>query len=321
MEYVNLGRTGVKVSRICLGCMSFGNDAAWKVELDQAQKLVKKAIDLGINFFDTANVYSSGRSEEITGECLKDYGDKVIIATKVYFPMGEEPNNSGLSRRHILQQSRASLKRLRVDCIDLYQIHRWDYNTSIEETMRALNEVVHRGYAHYIGASSMFAWQFLKALYTSERLGLEKFVSMQNHYNLLYREEEREMIPLCKEERIALIPWSPLARGFLTGKYKRGEDPKTSRYEGDKYLAERYFRAEDFDVVDAVVAVAKEKNVSPAQVALAWLLQKGVTAPIVGATKIEHIDEAVEALNIRLTAEDLTRLEAGYKPHPVLGHE
>jgi len=301
--------------------MSFGNDAAWKVELGQAQKLVKKAIDLGINFFDTANVYSSGRSEEITGECLKDYRDKVIIATKVYFPMGEEPNNSGLSRLHILRQSRASLKRLGVDCIDLYQIHRWDYNTSIEETMRALNEVVHRGYAHYIGASSMFAWQFLKALYTSERFGLERFVSMQNHYNLLYREEEREMIPLCKEERIALIPWSPLARGFLTGKYKRGEDPKTSRYEGDKYIAERYFRAEDFDVVDAVVDLAKEKNISPAQVALAWLLQKGVTAPIIGATKIEHIVEAVEALNIRLTAEDLTRLEAGYKPHPVLGHE
>ncbi len=226
MEYVNLGRTGVKVSRICLGCMSFGNDAAWKVELDQAQKLVKKAIDLGINFFDTANVYSSGRSEEITGECLKDYRDKVIVATKVYFPMGEGPNNSGLSRRHILQQSKASLKRLGMDCVDLYQIHRWDYNTSIEETMRALNEVVHRGYAHYIGASSMFAWQFLKALYTSERLGLERFVSMQNHYNLLYREEEREMIPLCKEQGIALIPWSPLARGFLTGKYKRGEEPE-----------------------------------------------------------------------------------------------
>ena len=321
MEYVNLGTTGVKVSRICLGCMSFGNDAAWKVELDQAQKLVKKAIDLGINFFDTANVYSSGRSEEITGECLKEYRDKVIVATKVYFPMGDGLNDSGLSRRHVLQQSRASLKRLGMDCVDLYQIHRWDYNTSIEETMRALNEVVHRGYAHYIGASSMFAWQFLKALYTSERLGLESFVSMQNHYNLLYREEEREMIPLCKEQGIALIPWSPLARGFLTGKYKRGEDPKTSRYEGDKYLAERYFRSEDFEIVDTVLAVAKEKNVSPAQVALAWLLHKGVTAPIIGATKPEHIDEAVEALNIRLTAEDMTRLEAGYKPHPVLGHE
>ncbi len=321
MEYVNLGRTGVKVSRICLGCMSFGNDAAWKVELDQAQKLVKKAIDLGINFFDTANVYSSGRSEEITGECLQEYRDKVIVATKVYFPMGDGLNDSGLSRRHVLQQSRASLKRLGMDCVDLYQIHRWDYNTSIEETMRALNEVVHHGYAHYIGASSMFAWQFLKALYTSERLGLESFVSMQNHYNLLYREEEREMIPLCKEQGIALIPWSPLARGFLTGKYKRGEDPKTSRYEGDKYLAERYFRSEDFEIVDTVLAVAKEKNVSPAQVALAWLLHKGVTAPIIGATKLEHIDEAVEALNIRLTAEDMTRLEAGYKPHPVLGHE
>jgi len=313
MEYASLGRTGVKVSRICLGCMSFG--------MDQARKLVKRAIDLGINFFDTANVYSAGRSEEITGECLKDYRDEVIVATKVYFPIGGGLNNSGLSRRHVLQQSRASLKRLGMDCVDLYQIHRWDYNTTIEETMRALNEVVRRGYAHYIGASSMFAWQFLKALHASERLGLERFVSMQNHYNLLYREEEREMIPLCKEEGIALIPWSPLARGFLTGKYKRGEDPKTSRYEGDKYLAERYFRAEDFDVVDAVVALAKEKNVSPAQIALAWLLHKGVTAPIVGATKIEHIDEAVEALDIRLTTQDLTRLEAGYKPHPVLGHD
>jgi aryl-alcohol dehydrogenase-like predicted oxidoreductase len=301
--------------------MSFGNDAAWKVELEQAQKLVKKAIDLGINFFDTANVYSSGRSEEITGECLKNYRDKVIVATKVYFPMGEGPNNSGLSRRHILQQSKASLKRLGMDCVDLYQIHRWDYNTSIEETMRALDEVVHRGYAHYIGASSMFAWQFLKALYTSERLGLERFVSMQNHYNLLYREEEREMIPLCKEQGIALIPWSPLARGFLTGKYKRGEDPKTSRYEGDKYLEGRYFRTEDFEIVDTVVAVAKEKNVSPAQVAVAWLLHKGVTAPIIGATKPEHIEEAVEALRIKLDAEDITRLETVYKPHPVLGHE
>jgi 1-deoxyxylulose-5-phosphate synthase len=321
MEYVSLGRTGVKVSRICLGCMSFGNDAAWKVELDQAQKLVRKAIDLGINFFDTANVYSSGRSEEITGECLKDYRDNVVVATKVYFPMGEGPNNSGLSRRHILRQSKASLKRLGMECVDLYQIHRWDYNIPIEETMRALNEVVRRGYAHYIGASSMFAWQFLKALYTSESLGLERFVSMQNHYNLLYREEEREMIPLCKEQGIALIPWSPLARGFLTGKYKRGELSKTSRYESDKYLAERYFRPEDFEIVDTVVAVAREKNVSPAQVAVAWLLHKGVTAPIIGATKLEHIEEAVEALRIKLDAEDITRLETVYKPHPVLGHE
>jgi aryl-alcohol dehydrogenase-like predicted oxidoreductase len=321
MEYVNLGRTGVKVSRICLGCMSFGNDAGWKVELDQAQKLVEKAIDLGINFFDTADVYSSGRSEEITGECLKGYRDKVVVATKVYFPMGDGPNDSGLSRRHIMHEITASLKRLRMEYVDLYQIHRWDYDTPVEETMRALNDVVHLGYAHYIGASSMFAWQFLKALCTSERLGLERFVSMQNHYNLLYREEEREMVPLCKDQGIALIPWSPLARGFLTGKYKRGEEPKTSRYKSDKYLAERYFKPEDFEILDAVAAVAKQKNTTPAQIALAWLLHKGVTAPIIGATKTEHIEDAVAALGIRLDAEDMTRLEAKYKPQRILGHE
>lgn len=321
MEYVNLGRAGVKVSRICLGCMSFGNDATWKVELDQARKLLKKAVDLGITFYDTANVYSSGRSEEITGECLKGYGEDVVIATKVYFPMGERPNESGLSRRHIMAQIRASLKRLQRDHVDLYQIHRWDYNTPIEETMRALNDVVHSGFAHYIGASSMFAWQFLKALQTSDRLGLERFVSMQNHYNLLYREEEREMIPLCKEEGIALIPWSPLARGFLTGKYKRGEKPKTSRFESDEYLAGRYFKPEDFNVLDAVEAVAKQKGVTPAQVSLSWLLHKGVAAPIIGATKVEHIEEAAGSLDVKLDAEDMKRLDEGYKPHPVIGHQ
>jgi aryl-alcohol dehydrogenase-like predicted oxidoreductase len=321
MEYLNLGRAGVRVSRICLGCMSFGNDAAWKVELDEARKLVKKAIDLGINFFDTANVYSMGRSEEITGECLKGYRDNVIIATKVFFPMGEGPNDSGLSRRHIMKQIKASLKRLQLECVDLYQIHRWDYNTPIEETMRALNDVVHLGFTHYIGASSMFAWQFLKALDLSERLGLEKFVSMQNHYNLLYREEEREMIPLCKEQGIALMPWSPLARGFLTGKYRRGETPETPRYESDRYLAERYFLAEDFDIVEATIALAKKKDATPAQIALAWLLHKGVTAPIIGATKVEHIEEAARAVEIKLDPEDMTLLEAGYKPHPVIGHQ
>lgn len=321
MEYVNLGRAGVKVSPICLGCMSFGNDAAWKVELDQARKLVKKAIDLGITFYDTANVYSTGRSEEITGECLKGYGEDIIVATKVYSPMGEGPNQSGLSRRHIMSQIGASLKRLQRDHIDLYQIHRWDYNTPIEETMRALNDVVQSGFAHYIGASSMFAWQFLKALNTSDRLGLVRFASMQNHYNLVYREEEREMIPLCKEEGIALIPWSPLARGFLTGKYKRGEKPKTSRYETDEYLAGRYFKAEDFDVLGAVEAVAKQKGVSPAQVSLAWLLHKGVTSPIIGATKVEHIEEAAGSLDVKLDADDIKRLEAEYKPHPVIGHQ
>jgi len=321
MEYVNLGRAGVKVSRICLGCMSFGNDAAWKVELDQARKLTKKAIDLGITFYDTANVYSSGRSEEITGECLKGYAEDIVIATKVYFPVSEDPNDSGLSRRHIMAQIRASLKRLQRDQVDLYQIHRWDYNTPIEETMRALTDVVHSGFAHYIGASSMFAWQFLKALQTSDRLGLERFVSMQNHYNLLYREEEREMIPLCKEEGIALIPWSPLARGFLTGKYKRGEKPKTPRYESDEYLAGRYFKPEDFDVQEAVEAMAKQKGVTPAQISLSWLLHRGVTSPIIGATKVEHIEEAAGSLDVKLDAEDMKRLEEGYRPHPVIGHQ
>jgi aryl-alcohol dehydrogenase-like predicted oxidoreductase len=321
MEYVNLGRAGVKVSRICLGCMSFGTDAAWKVGLDEAQRLVKKAVDLGVNFFDTANVYSSGRSEGITGECLKGYRDNVVVATKVYFPMGEGPNDSGLSRRHIMQQIKASLSRLKMDHVDLYQIHRWDYNTPIEETMRALNEVVSLGFAHYIGASSMFAWQFLKALHTSDRLGLARFVSMQNHYNLLYREEEREMIPLCKEEGIALIPWSPLARGFLAGKYQRGKTPKAPRYEVDKYLSERYFKPEDFDVLDVVLELAKQKDATPAQISLAWLLHKGVTSPIIGATKVEHVEEAVGALDIRLEADDVKRLEEGYTPHPIIGHQ
>lgn len=321
MQYVSLGRAGVKVSRICLGCMSFGKDAPWKIEIDEARKIVKRAIDLGINFFDTANVYSLGRSEEITGECLKGYRDSVVIATKVRLPMGDRPNDYGLSRRHIIDQIKHSLRRLQTDHVDLYQIHRWDYSTPVEETMRALNYVVHRGMAHYIGASSMFAWQFLKALNTSDRLGLERFVSMQNHYNLLYREEEREMIPLCKEEGIAILPWSPLARGFLTGKYERGEIPKTPRYQSDKPLAERYFKPEDYDVVETVQAVAKEKGVTPAQISLAWLLHKGVTSPIIGATRVEHIEEAVASLEVKLDAEGMERLEKDYQPHPVLGHE
>jgi aryl-alcohol dehydrogenase-like predicted oxidoreductase len=321
MEYVGLGRAGVKVSRICLGCMSFGNDAPWKVELDQAQRLVKKAVDLGVNFFDTANVYSSGRSEEITGECLKGYRDNVIVATKVYSPMGEGPNDSGLSRRHIMQQIKASLNRLKMDHVDLYQIHRWDYNTPIEETMRALSDIVSLGLAHYIGASSMFAWQFLKALHTSDALGLTRFVSMQNHYNLLYREEEREMIPLCKEEGIALIPWSPLARGFLAGKYQRGKTPKAPRYEADKYLSERYFKPQDFNVLDMVLELAKQKGATAAQISIAWLLHKGVTSPIIGATKIEHVEEAVGALEVKLDSDDMKRLEEGYWPHPIIGHQ
>jgi len=326
MQFVNLGSAGVKVSRICLGCMSFGNDNAWKLELGEARPLIKKDIDLGINFFDTANVYSLGRSEEITGECLKDYRDVVVLATKVWDTMGPGPNDSGSSRLHIMQQIKASLKRLQTDHIDLYQVHRWDYKTPIEETLMTMNDIVRQGMARYIGASSMFAWQFLNAYYVSEKLGLENFVSMQNHYNLVYREEEREMIPLCKRLGVAVIPWSPLARGFLTGKYVRNTTPKSTRYEnermdGHNLLADRYFKPEDFDVVETVMTIAKEKQVSPSQIALAWLLHKGVTAPIIGVTKIRHIEEAVEALSINLDGDDMKRLDAPYKPHPILGHD
>jgi aryl-alcohol dehydrogenase (NADP+) len=321
MQYVNLGSAGVKVSRICLGCMSFGNDAAWKVEIDQARPIIQKALDLGVNFFDTANVYSFGRSEEITGECLKDWRDDVVVATKVRGVMGEKPNQSGLSRYHIMQQIKGSLKRLQMDHVDLYQIHRWDYETPIQETLTALDDLVHEGLTRYIGASSMFTWQFLKALNTSDRLGLARFVSMQNHYNLVYREEEREMNPLCKAEGVGLIPWSPLARGFLTGKYKRGEKWQTPRYESDKLFPQRFFRPEDFDVLEETENVAKEKGVTPSQIAIAWLLHKGVTAPIIGATKVQHVEEAVAAVDIKLTPSDMERVEAKYKPHPIIGHD
>jgi len=321
MEYVNLGSAGVKVSRICIGCMSFGNDAPWKLELEQAKVIVKRAIDLGINFFDTANVYSLGRSEEIIGECLKNYRDDMVVATKVYYEMSEKPNDGGLSRRHILHQIHASLKRLNMSNVDLYQIHRWDPETPIEETLRTLDDLVHQGLTRYIGASTMHTWQFLSALYTSERLGLEKFISMQNHYNLVYREEEREMIPLCQAEGIGVIPWSPLARGFLAGKYKRGGTPSSVRYKSDHYLSDRYFRQEDFDVLEVVGELAKEKGISMAQIALAWLLHKGVTSPIIGPTKVEHIEEAVSALEVRLSSDDIERLESKYTPHPILGFD
>jgi len=320
MEYINLGRAGVKVSRICLGCMSFGNSAEWMLEIDEVRPIIRKALDLGINFFDTANVYSRGRSEEIVGELLKDYREDVVIATKVYGKMGEGPNDRGLSRLHILRQIEGSLERLQTDYVDLYQVHRWDYETPIEETLRTLDDLIHQGKVRYIGASSMWAWQFAKALWTSDRLGLERFVSMQNHYNLCYREEEREMIPLCKEEGVAIIPWSPLARGFLTGKYSRDKKPDSARYRSDRWLKERFFRPEDWDVLDALLEVAAEKGVPPAEVALAWLFEKGVTAPIVGVTKVEHVEQAVESLEVRLTPDDVRRLEEPYKPHPVIGH-
>ena len=300
--------------------MSFGNSEEWMVEIDKARPIIKRAVDLGVNFFDTANLYSNGRSEEIVGELLKGHRDDVVIATKVRLKVGEGPNKEGLSRYHILQQVRKSLKRLQTDRIDLYQIHRWDYATTIDETLLALNDLARQGTVGYIGASSMWAWQFAKALFTSDHFGIARFVSMQNHYNLCYREEEREMIPLCRDQRIGLIPWSPLARGFLTGRYKRGKAPSTSRYKTDKYFAERFFRPEDFDVVERVEEIAKEKGVTAAQIALAWLLHKGVNAPIIGATKVEHIDEAVGSVDIQLSDVDMAKLEEPYKIHRILGH-
>ena len=321
MEYVNLGKAGIKVSRICLGCYSLGNDAEWKIELDEARKVVRKAIDVGITFFDTANSYSTGRSEEILGECLHGYREDAVIATKVYFPMGHGPNNSGLSRRHVMQQIKRSLQRLQTDRVDLYQIHRWDYQTPIEETLKVLDDIVRQEMAHYIGASSMYSWQFLESLHTSEMLGLEKFVSMQNHYNLVYREEEREMIPLCKSRGIALLAWSPLARGFLTGKYRRAITPDSSRFKTDEFLAERYFKPEDYDVLEAAEALAKQKQVSVTQIAIAWLLQKEVTSAIIGAKRPEHIEEAVKALDLRINPDEIRLLEKPYRPHAVLGHK
>jgi aryl-alcohol dehydrogenase (NADP+) len=281
--------------------MSFGNSEEWMVEIDKARPIVKRALDLGVNFFDTANVYSKGRSEEIVGELLKEHRDDVVIATKVRLKVGEGPNTDGISRYHIMNQVKKSLKRLRTDRIDLYQTHRWDYSTPIEETLLTLNDLVRQGIVNYIGTSSMFAWQFAKALAASDLLGIARFASMQNHYNLCYREEEREMIPYCKDQRIALIPWSPLARGFLTGRYRRGGKTDTARYRSDKYFAERFFRPEDFDVVERAEEIAKEKGVTVSQIALAWLLNKGVCAPIIGATKVEHLEDAVPSISATIT--------------------
>ncbi len=319
MQHSQLGPTGLQVSRICLGTMSFGNSEEWMIEIDKVKPIVKRALDLGVNFFDTANVYSNGRSEEIVGELLKDRRDDVVIATKVRLKVGEGPNTEGLSRYHVMEQVKKSLKRLRTDRIDLYQTHRWDYSTPIEETLLALNDLVRQGMVNYIGTSSMFAWQFAKALAASDQLRIARFVSMQNHYNLCYREEEREMIPFCKDQGTALIPWSPLARGFLSGRYKRSGKADSPRYRSDKYFAERFFKPEDFDVLECVEEIAKEKGVSVSQIALAWLLHKGVSAPIIGATKVEHVEDAVSSLDVKLSSDDMKRLEEPYKPHRVIG--
>jgi aryl-alcohol dehydrogenase (NADP+) len=322
MIHVNLGSTGVKVSRICLGTMTYGSKAwrEWVLEEEQSRPLIKRALELGINFFDTADMYSLGKSEEVLGRALKDFGpsrDKLVIATKVFFPMGNDANQKGLSRKHILHAVEESLRRLGTDYIDLYQIHRFDAETSIEETLEALTHVIKAGKVLYIGASSMYAWQFARMLYAADRHGFSRFVAMQNHYNLVYREEEREMIPLCRAERVGVIPWSPLARGLLTGNRKAG----TIRAQADDYAHKLYTQEADNRVVDCVEQVAHNRGVPPAQIALAWLLHKpGITAPIIGASKPLHLEDAAAAVELKLSSEEISTLESVYVPHPVLGH-
>ena len=326
MQYVNLGKTGMKVSRLCLGMMSYGSKKwrEWILEEDEALPFVQRALEVGINFFDTADVYSLGESERILGDLLRKLNvrrEDVVVATKVFNPMGDGPNERGNSRKHILDSIDASLRRLQMDYVDLYQIHRWDYETPIEETLEALNDVVRAGKVRYIGASSMFAWQLMKALSISDARGYARFVSMQGHYNLAYREEEREMIPLCLDQGLGLIPWSPMARGFFAGNRKRAGEGETVRSKNDSYADSLYFREGDFIVLDRVQEVARARGVSGSQVALAWMLNKPhITSPIIGATKMNHLDEAIAALDIQLDVEEIKRLEEPYQPHPVLGH-
>ncbi len=323
MKYQKLGRSGLEVSRICLGCMTYGSSAwrPWVLDEDESRPFFARALELGVNFFDTADMYSQGVSEELTGKILGELArrEEVVIATKVFFPMGEGPNRHGLSRKHILSAIDASLRRLGTDYVDLYQIHRFDPETPIEETLEALDDVVKSGKARYIGASSMYAWQLAKMLYTADRLGLSRFVSMQNHYNLLYREEEREMIPLCREEGLGLIPWSPLARGLLAG--KRRKRPTTTRSESDDLIGKLYSDSSGEEIVDRVVAVAERHGARPAQVALAWMLGKpGLVAPIVGATRLRYLEDAVAALDLELDTQTVESLEAPYRPQPISGH-
>lgn len=322
MPYVNLGRSGLKVSRLCLGAMSYGSpDAkAWILSEEDGRPIIRRALELGINFFDTADMYSGGESERVLGRALRDFArrDEVVVATKAFYPMGPGANQRGLSRKHLLSAIDASLRRLGMDYVDLYQIHRWDDETPLEETLEALHDIVRSGKARYIGASSMYAWQFQKALMTAETHGWTRFVAMQNHYNLAYREEEREMLPLCRAEGVAVLPWSPLARGFLTR--PRGQ-AATLRAGNDAFAQELYYAEDDYRVVDAVAQLAHRRGLPQAQVALSWLLhQPGVTAPIVGATRMPHLEQAVEALDVALSPEECIELEAPYRPHRVLGH-
>ncbi|GGQ19381.1 aryl-alcohol dehydrogenase-like predicted oxidoreductase [Actinomadura coerulea] len=325
MEQVRLGKTGMKVSRICLGMMSYGDPAVrpWALDEAAAEPIVRRAVEGGVTFFDTADVYSMGVSERMTGRLLPKFfsrRDDYVLATKVCLPVGDGPNDQGLSRKHIMAGIDDSLTRLGTDYVDLYQIHRWDYGTPIEETMETLHDVVKAGKARYIGASSMFAWQFAKAQHVADKHGWTRFVAMQNHYNLVYREEEREMIPLCLDQGVGVIPWSPLARGMLAGNRERGGERKTVRSQNDSY-GDSLYEDSDFDVVDAVRGVAAERGVPAAQAALAWLLTRpGVTAPIVGATKLTHMDDAIAAADLRLEDAEIDRMQAPYRPHRVIGH-
>ena len=312
------------VSKLCLGCMTYGSPTErwpWALNEEQSRPFFQQAIEMGINFFDTADVYTAGASEEVTGRALRDFTtrDEVVLATKVYNPMGPGPNDKGLSRKHIMKAIDASLKRLGTDYVDLYQIHRWDNNTPIEETMEALHDVVKAGKARYIGASSMYAWQFAKAQYTADLNGWTRFVSMQPQYNLVYREEEREMLPFCTDQKIAVIPWSPLARGLLTGKRSKARN-ETDRAKTDQFGKSLYTRDDDFAIADLVTQLAEARGVPAAQVALAWMLAKPViTAPIIGASKPGHLEDAVGALSVTLSDDEIRRLEDAYQPHPVAG--
>ena len=325
MQTTSLGKTGLQVSRLCLGCMSYGSSKwrDWVLDDAAARPFFQQALDAGINFFDTADMYSDGASEEVLGRALKDLGvkrEQVVIATKLFNPTGASPNERGTGRKHVRHAIENSLRRLGKDYVDLYQIHRYDQSTQMEETLDALSSLVDEGKVLYLGASSMAAWKFARFLYLADRYGLRRFVSMQNHYNLVYREEEREMIPLCREEGIGLIPWSPLARGFLAGNRNATGEGVTTRGKTDDFAQKLYYQPCDFQVVDRVKEVATEMGVGPAQVALAWMLGKeGVSAPIIGATKAHHLDDAIKALDLQLSAEQVKRLEEPYEPHPTLG--
>jgi 1-deoxyxylulose-5-phosphate synthase len=323
MDYVNLGNTGTKVTRLCLGMMTYGTKTwrRWVLEEDESRPFIKRALELGFNFFDTADMYSLGVSEEILGRALKKYKvprDRVVVATKVFNPMSEDPNNCGLSRKHIFHSIDESLRRLKTDYVDLYQIHRFDNSTPMEETLIALHDLVKAGKVLYLGASTMPAWKFAKMLYTADKLGLTRFVTMQNHYNLIYREEEREMIPLCRAEKIGLIPYSPLARGFVAGNRTKENFGETIRAKTDDLSQKFYYQPSDFTVVERITEIAKNRNVPNAQIALAWVLaQPGITAPIIGASKMNHLEDAAKALELKLSGEELKALSEVYEPHRV----